>query len=336
MFRFSFVAMSLRLRRRTSGAVGQCVHDDHARTAAQGRLGKTPDASGVVTPGSRHAGACASALSCGHARKTRGGPPMAAERARRGRGAVAAALLAAWPMPGRAQGAPADAPARLAPVVVTATRTEEPPFDVPASIDRIGGDAHPRRRARRSTSPRASAACPACSRATARTTRRTCRSRCAASARARPSASAACASTSTASRRRCPTARARSRNVDLGSAERIEVLRGPFSALYGNSSGGVIQVFTEEGSGPPTRRRRRRRRQLRRAALRRQGERRASAAFGYVVSAQPLPRPTATASTARPSATSATPSSPGTTTPTQADAGRQQRRACRRRRTRSA
>ena len=39
-------------------------------------------------------------------------------------------------------------------------------------------------------------------------------------------------------------------NVDLGSAERIEVLRGPFSALYGNSSGGVLQVFTEEPSRP--------------------------------------------------------------------------------------
>ncbi len=32
---------------------------------------------------------------------------------------------------------------------------------------------------------------------------------------------------------------------DLGSADHIEVLRGPFSALYGNSSGGVIAVFTE-------------------------------------------------------------------------------------------
>jgi iron complex outermembrane receptor protein len=32
---------------------------------------------------------------------------------------------------------------------------------------------------------------------------------------------------------------------DLGSAGRIEVLRGPFSALYGNSSGGVIAEFTE-------------------------------------------------------------------------------------------
>ena len=33
-------------------------------------------------------------------------------------------------------------------------------------------------------------------------------------------------------------------HFDLASAERIEVLRGPFSALYGNSSGGVIAVHT--------------------------------------------------------------------------------------------
>jgi iron complex outermembrane recepter protein len=33
---------------------------------------------------------------------------------------------------------------------------------------------------------------------------------------------------------------------DLGSADRMEVLRGPFSALYGNSSGGVISIFTED------------------------------------------------------------------------------------------
>src|SRR6202047_1542390 len=32
---------------------------------------------------------------------------------------------------------------------------------------------------------------------------------------------------------------------DLGSADHIEVLRGPFSALYGNSSGGVIAIFPE-------------------------------------------------------------------------------------------
>ncbi len=39
---------------------------------------------------------------------------------------------------------------------------------------------------------------------------------------------------------------------DLESAERIEVLRGPFSALYGNHSGGVVQIFTENGARPPT------------------------------------------------------------------------------------
>lgn len=38
-------------------------------------------------------------------------------------------------------------------------------------------------------------------------------------------------------------------HFDLGSADRLEVLRGPFSALYGNSSGGVISLFTADG-GP--------------------------------------------------------------------------------------
>lgn len=40
-------------------------------------------------------------------------------------------------------------------------------------------------------------------------------------------------------------------HFDLSSASRVEVLRGPFSALYGNSSGGVLQLFTEPGEGPP-------------------------------------------------------------------------------------
>ena len=33
-------------------------------------------------------------------------------------------------------------------------------------------------------------------------------------------------------------------HFDLASAERVEVLRGPFSVLYGNSSGGVIALFS--------------------------------------------------------------------------------------------
>jgi len=37
---------------------------------------------------------------------------------------------------------------------------------------------------------------------------------------------------------------------NLDSAQRVEILRGPFSALYGNSSGGVIQIFTAEGTSP--------------------------------------------------------------------------------------
>ena len=37
---------------------------------------------------------------------------------------------------------------------------------------------------------------------------------------------------------------------NLDSADRVEILRGPFSALYGNSSGGVIQLFTSEGKEP--------------------------------------------------------------------------------------
>jgi iron complex outermembrane recepter protein len=41
---------------------------------------------------------------------------------------------------------------------------------------------------------------------------------------------------------------------NLDSADRVEVLRGPFSALYGNSSGGVIQIFTADGTQPDTER----------------------------------------------------------------------------------
>jgi iron complex outermembrane receptor protein len=49
-----------------------------------------------------------------------------------------------------------------------------------------------------------------------------------------------------------PDGQGQTSNLDLGSAERIEVMRGPFSTLYGNASGGVIQVFTEDGPPAPT------------------------------------------------------------------------------------
>ena len=41
-------------------------------------------------------------------------------------------------------------------------------------------------------------------------------------------------------------------DIDLGSIERIEVLRGPAGALYGNASGGVIQLFSETPPERPT------------------------------------------------------------------------------------
>jgi iron complex outermembrane receptor protein len=40
-------------------------------------------------------------------------------------------------------------------------------------------------------------------------------------------------------------------NVDLSDVQRIEVLRGPASSLYGNASGGVINITTEEGPRRP-------------------------------------------------------------------------------------
>jgi iron complex outermembrane recepter protein len=41
-------------------------------------------------------------------------------------------------------------------------------------------------------------------------------------------------------------------DLDLGAIERVEVLRGPAGALYGNAAGGVIQFFTEEAPPVPT------------------------------------------------------------------------------------
>jgi len=47
-----------------------------------------------------------------------------------------------------------------------------------------------------------------------------------------------------------PDGQGQAATFNLDRAQRIEVLRGPFSALYGNHSGGVVQLFTDEGKEP--------------------------------------------------------------------------------------
>src|SRR4030095_1297420 len=49
-----------------------------------------------------------------------------------------------------------------------------------------------------------------------------------------------------------PDGQGQTGSFSLVSAQRIEVLRGPFSSLYGNAAGGVISVFTEDGPANPT------------------------------------------------------------------------------------
>ena len=49
-----------------------------------------------------------------------------------------------------------------------------------------------------------------------------------------------------------PDGQGQAATFNLDMAECIEVLRGPFSAIYGNHSGGVIQMFTRDGEGPPS------------------------------------------------------------------------------------
>ncbi|MFG0630349.1 TonB-dependent receptor family protein [Pseudomonas sp. xss_2] len=48
-----------------------------------------------------------------------------------------------------------------------------------------------------------------------------------------------------------PDGQGQAASLNLDVAERIEVLRGPASAIYGSNAGGVIQMFSRDGAGPP-------------------------------------------------------------------------------------
>ncbi|MEP7057779.1 MAG: TonB-dependent receptor [Caldimonas sp.] len=140
---------------------------------------------------------------------------------------------------------------RLDPVVVTATRTEASPFDVPASIDRIDGSGIRDGRLQVNISESLGGVPGLLARD---------RQNYAQDVQISVRGFGARSTFGIRGVRlyvdgipaTLPDGQGQISNVDLGSADRIEVLRGPFSALYGNSSGGVIQVFTEEGSGRPT------------------------------------------------------------------------------------
>ncbi len=49
-----------------------------------------------------------------------------------------------------------------------------------------------------------------------------------------------------------PDGQGQAASFSLSSAQRIEVMRGPFASLYGNGAGGVVQVFTGNGPARPT------------------------------------------------------------------------------------
>jgi iron complex outermembrane recepter protein len=137
----------------------------------------------------------------------------------------------------------------LPPVTVTSQRIEAPAFDVPASIDRIGSDVIREQRAQVNISESLGGVPGLLARD---------RQNYAQDVQISVRGFGARASFGIRGVRlyvdgipaTLPDGQGQISNVELGSVERIEVLRGPFSALYGNSSGGVIQIFTEEGQGP--------------------------------------------------------------------------------------
>src|SRR3546814_2487793 len=49
-----------------------------------------------------------------------------------------------------------------------------------------------------------------------------------------------------------PDGQGQTENLHIAALDHVEVLRGPFSALSGNASGGVLQVYTEDGRRPPS------------------------------------------------------------------------------------
>lgn len=145
--------------------------------------------------------------------------------------------------------APEDSENRLPTVVVTATRTEQKAFDVPASIDAIRLDDHPDRLGVNpseylSTVPGLLARNRQNYAQDEQISIRGFGARSTFGVRGVRLYIDGIPAT-------MPDGQGQVSHFNLDSADRIEVLRGPFSALYGNSSGGVIQIITADGTDPP-------------------------------------------------------------------------------------
>ena len=141
-------------------------------------------------------------------------------------------------------------PTVLEPVVVTATRSEAAPFALPASIDRIDGDALRAGRAQVNLSEGLGGVPGLLARD---------RQNYAQDVQISVRGFGARASFGIRGVRvyvddipaTLPDGQGQITNVEIGTVGRVEVLRGPFSALYGNSSGGVINIYSEAPAGPP-------------------------------------------------------------------------------------
>jgi iron complex outermembrane recepter protein len=136
-------------------------------------------------------------------------------------------------------------------VVVSATRTPRPELEVPASVDRIGGDEVREDRAQVNLSE-SMGAVPGISVMN--------RQNYAQDLQVQSRGFGARSTFGVRGVRliadgipaTMPDGQGQAATFALGSAESIEVLRGPFSALYGNAAGGVILVQTMDGPEAPT------------------------------------------------------------------------------------
>jgi iron complex outermembrane receptor protein len=157
------------------------------------------------------------------------------------------AALAALCLPAAAQ----NAPARLPEITVTATRVEHDSFDLPAAIDSVEAGAI------RETRPQVNL-----SEALHRVPGVLARDRQNYAQDLQISSRGFGARASFGVRgirliadgipATMPDGQGQAASFSLSSAQRIEVLRGPFASLYGNAAGGVIQVFTADGPREPT------------------------------------------------------------------------------------